>query len=198
MLTNEFIKDCINRAYTCACNHGFHEKEWSYQHLAMLVITELSEAVEADRKGRHALRKVYMKKVAEGGSRDELFERYIKDTVEDELADVVIRLCDMCGAFGLGRYVNVESDGVSYLHQGFREKYSFVELVFALTSIIADVAIPKIENLIVRDAAVTALVETSLVFIDELCNRYDIDIAWHVRAKMQYNESRPERHGKSY
>lgn len=198
MLTNEFIKDCINRAYTCACNHGFHEKEWSYQHLAMLVITELSEAVEADRKGRHAFRKVYMKKIAEGGSRDELFERYIKDTVEDELADVVIRLCDMCGAYDLGKYVSVESTGVSYFRCGFKDKFSFTELMYGLTSVIADTTVPKLNNPIERTAAIIACVETALVFIDELCNRYDIDIAWHVRAKMQYNESRPERHGKAY
>lgn len=198
MLTNEFIKDCIRQAYACACNHGFHEKEWSYQHLAMLVITELSEAVEADRHNRHALRKVYTKKVAEGGSRDELFERYIKDTVEDELADVVIRICDMCGAYDLGKYVSMESTGVSYLRCGFKDKFSFTELMYGLTSVIADTTVPQLNNPIERTAAIIACVETSLVFIDVLCEQYDIDIMWHVGEKMKYNESRPERHGKSY
>jgi NTP pyrophosphatase (non-canonical NTP hydrolase) len=198
MLTNEFIKDCIKQAYACACNHGFHEKEWSYQHMAMLVITELGEAVEADRKGRHALRKVYTKKVEEGGSRDELFERYIKDTVEDELADVVIRICDMCGAYDLGKYVSMESTGVSYLRCGFKDKFSFTELMYGLTSVIADTTVPKLNNPIERTAAIIACVETSLVFIDVLCEQYGIDIMWHVGEKMKYNESRPERHGKSY
>lgn len=41
-----------DRAYKCACEHGFHNTELSNGHLLMLVITELSEAVEADRKGR--------------------------------------------------------------------------------------------------------------------------------------------------
>ena len=41
-----------DRAYKCACAHGFHNTELSNGHLLMLVITELSEAVEADRKGR--------------------------------------------------------------------------------------------------------------------------------------------------
>lgn len=41
-----------DRAYKTAYEHGFHEEELSDKHLLMLVITELSEAVEADRKGR--------------------------------------------------------------------------------------------------------------------------------------------------
>lgn len=41
-----------DRAYKTACEHGFHDKELSNEHCLMLVITELSEAVEADRKGR--------------------------------------------------------------------------------------------------------------------------------------------------
>lgn len=47
-----------DRAYKCACDHGFHGTELSEGHLLMLVITELSEAVEADRKGRfHYIKK---------------------------------------------------------------------------------------------------------------------------------------------
>lgn len=47
-----------DRAYKCACDHGFHDSELSNGHLLMLVITELSEAVEADRKGRfHYIKK---------------------------------------------------------------------------------------------------------------------------------------------
>lgn len=47
-----------DRAYKCACDHGFHDTELSNGHLLMLAITELSEAVEADRKGRfHYIKK---------------------------------------------------------------------------------------------------------------------------------------------
>ena len=38
-----------DRAYKTACEHGFHDKELSNEHCLMLVITELSEAVEAER-----------------------------------------------------------------------------------------------------------------------------------------------------
>lgn len=48
-----------DRAYKCACAHGFHNTELSNGHLLMLVITELSEAVEADRKGKENISKAY-------------------------------------------------------------------------------------------------------------------------------------------
>ena len=41
-----------DRAYKTACEHGFHDKELSKEHCLCLVISELMEAVEADRKGR--------------------------------------------------------------------------------------------------------------------------------------------------
>ena len=59
------------------------------------------EAVEADRKGKHANRKqfdYYMKQ----RKRDDnkfvyAFRHGIKDTVEDELADACIRIFDLAG-----------------------------------------------------------------------------------------------------
>lgn len=52
-MSNIDFNQLRDRAYKCACDHGFHQLELSNEHFLMLVITELSEAVEADRKGRH-------------------------------------------------------------------------------------------------------------------------------------------------
>ena len=41
-----------DRAYKCACAHGFHNTELINEHFLCLVISELMEAVEADRKNR--------------------------------------------------------------------------------------------------------------------------------------------------
>ena len=43
-----------DRAYLIAKSHGFHEKEESDETYLMLIITEIAEAVNADRKGKHA------------------------------------------------------------------------------------------------------------------------------------------------
>ena len=46
------LNELRNRAYKTACEHGFHDKELSNEHLLCLVTSELMEAVEADRNGR--------------------------------------------------------------------------------------------------------------------------------------------------
>ena len=43
-----------DRAYKTACEKGWHETELSNEHFLCLVISELMEAVEADRKGKRA------------------------------------------------------------------------------------------------------------------------------------------------
>ena len=46
------LNELRNRAYKTACEHGFHDKELSNEHLLCLVTSELMEAVEADRNER--------------------------------------------------------------------------------------------------------------------------------------------------
>ena len=105
-----------DRAYQIAKAHGFHEKEQSDETYLMLIITEISEAVNADRKGEHAKLNEFTK-VEKGleqwytgaGKKSPQYKNWdknwsfefrnkIKDSVEDELADVAICLLDFAGA----------------------------------------------------------------------------------------------------
>lgn len=83
----------------------------------MLITSELSEAMEAHRSNRHANHDAYedvFESIANemsdpyGGLAHECaFKAHIKDTFEDELADAVIRLMDLCGGLGinLGKHI---------------------------------------------------------------------------------------------
>ena len=108
---NNFVKDIHKNA----CDKGFHDKIQTFAHLAMLVVTELSEAVEADRTNKRAmLEKFYESTNRNIGkirtdvsekhqeyfikeSYNTAFEKYIRGTVEEEIADTIIRLFDICG-----------------------------------------------------------------------------------------------------
>lgn len=69
----------------------------------MLIVTELGEACEAMRKGNHASRETYKALVnMQKDNMKILFEDYIKDSFEDEIADCFIRLADLCG------YLNID------------------------------------------------------------------------------------------
>jgi len=113
---------------------GFWDKPRDTGTLLMLIVSELSEALEADRKSRYAkledfnlCQNINQKNHTIG--KDEFdkksFEETIKDTFEDEIADTFIRLFDLVG-------------------------------------------------------------------------QRNIDIEEHIKLKLQYNQTRPHKHGKKY
>ena len=74
----------------------------------MLVVTELSEAVEAMRKlsEKELLLAVEscnlrIDKFDNYGYDNNDFEKFIKDSVGDEFADSIIRILDLCGRLGI-------------------------------------------------------------------------------------------------
>ncbi len=123
------INELCRKAHKNAINKGFYKKAREKGTLLMLIVSELGEALEADRKNRYANNSIYygLQAVEEAPEENKInmFETCIKDTFEDELADAVIRIADLAG----------------YL---------------------------------------------------------DIDLERHIIAKMKYNETRKEKHGKEY
>jgi hypothetical protein len=87
----------------------FSEKEVAYvrasiiSQLLVLQVSELAEAQEAHRKGKFANIRAYQTALTENKAIDnrQAFELYIKDTFEDEIADTIIRLLDMCGGLAI-------------------------------------------------------------------------------------------------
>lgn len=189
MVSSEKVQEFIVRAYETACNHGFHDVERSDEHWLMLVLSEIGEMVEADRKNRRAERNkmehVMSLDAAAKNSFDHYFGLFIKDTLEDELADVCIRLFDFCG---LRRLVPTIVD----MHDDFERLFgglSVSEQCFALSSFITNaVGEPEMANRI----------GMSLAFCVEFARHHGIDLVWHIERKMEYNETRPMKHGKKY
>jgi len=83
------------------CNGTRIDQNKNIPGMLMLVITEISEAVEALRKNKHA--DYNEDAVVETYTNcSTWFEEHYKDTFEDEIADVFIRLFDLCG------YMNID------------------------------------------------------------------------------------------
>lgn len=108
MTINELCKE----AYANATEAGWYDKEIEMGTRLMLIVSEISEAMEADRKGRYKNASIwdlqYMNDILNHMCSDDscefgkdAFESGIKDTFEDELADTVIRIADLCGRYGI-------------------------------------------------------------------------------------------------
>lgn len=171
-------------AYTIACEHGWHDNEQSDETLLMLIITELAEAVNADRKDRHAYRDKFHDALRTDDDNEMwsmLFEQYIKDSVEDELADVVIRSLDLAGSRGFDltpAYLVIERI------VSLKDHNSFAEICYYISGIITS-----------EPDAIEERICFVLAFLIGYCQFTGIDLDWHVEQKMKYNSLRPYKHG---
>lgn len=94
---------------TCSYCNGSGKASKNIGELLMLVVSELGEALEAHRKGTFANIENYDELVCVHKREDAVFfVDHIKDTFEDELADTVIRIADMCGYLGIDLEKHIE------------------------------------------------------------------------------------------
>lgn len=159
--------------------HGWHDKELSDETYLMLIITEIAEAVQADRKGKHADVEAF-KKYDEIIDFKENFERQIKSTVEEELSDVVIRCLDLAGLRGIDLHY-----ADTLLSEVVKEvQVSFPELMYMACEVITFHGYDLKERLNELVAGIIAY-----------CNKKGIDIEFLIEQKMKYNRLREYKHG---
>ena len=84
------INEWTKEVHENAKEHGWWENPRTFGELAMLVTTEVSEAFEEIRNGKQP-NETYYKPDKPGKP----------EGVPSELADVVIRIMDMCGYYGI-------------------------------------------------------------------------------------------------
>lgn len=183
------LNELRDKAYRNAVVHGWHDENLSDEHFLCLVISELMEAVEADRKGRHANQanfEYYMKqRKRDDGEFMYAFKHDIKDSVEDEFADACIRLLDLAGLrnVDLGEVTLDELKCSEWFFD-----WTFTESMFFLVCNLTNT--DSIEKY-----SFDSYLRASMMEILSFCVKKNIDIFWHIEQKMKYNELRPFMHG---
>ncbi len=85
-------------AHQNAINKGFFETEPNLGQMLCLIHAEVSEALEADREGKYVNSKITNILEIPGDEAFTMaFKLHVKDSFEDELADVMIRVLDLAG-----------------------------------------------------------------------------------------------------
>ena len=175
-----------DEAYETAKAHGWHEEEHSNEHYLALIITEIAEAVQADRKGWRANTDKYIELISDREEHDNdlwfkcAFSQNIKGTVEEELADVVIRCLDLAGLRGIDfHYAEV------LLAEGIKDVQTpFPELMYLAC-----------EELIYHGYNLEEKLNALVAGLISYCRQEGIDLEFFIQTKIKYNRLRPYRHG---
>lgn len=178
------LNELRDRAYKCACEHGFHEEERPDEHSLMLAIGEVSEMVEADRNNNYPDVDAFTKSdIINDCDFYDKFERFIKDTVWDECADVAIRMFSFAGE----KKYNLPDDSYKSFDGIAIENVDLTIIGYAACAILADSSIQTIEK-----------VKSVIVLMYKIADSRNVNLSWFIQQKMRYNEMRPYKNGKRY
>ena len=193
-MLNHYAKKCHERAVA----KGFWDEPHSVGHYLMLAFGELHEGIEADRIGKWAKldpNTIDTLQRIEGAIYAQEFLREVKDTVEDELADAVIRLLDLLGwLLKTKRTTEILTEiDLSKVYGILDTPRPGEELTLLLLRIVADTSGYWRLGLLREKGILYALKS-----LEQLCDHLGIDLMTHIELKLKYNETRPALHGKKY
>ena len=191
-MTTEELNALKDRAYKTAVEHGFHEEEKPDAYWLGLVMSEMGEAINADRKGWHANSFLFENDENEGFAFAENFKKRIKDTLEDEIADVVIRLLDFAGMKKYAPFI-ISSD-LNFSNHVLQE-FENCKLPGVLFSLIGSLYEASDANIL--DECIGLVIVVLSDCFGKITGS-DRDLWWFVEQKMRYNELRPKLNGKKY
>jgi hypothetical protein len=176
---------------------GFWPENRNRGEQMMLVITELSECLEAHREDNWFLPETKLRKHrhenAQGWAWDVVekeqeawmnwFRAEVKNTVQDEMADTAIRLLD---------YIFGHKTPYTEREFTFGSKGNFGEDLLGVTR--------RCMNAYATEGSPeeASAWGYALANILRFCEWYQIDILTHVRWKIAHNKLRPHKHGKAY
>ncbi len=184
------LADLQREAHAIAKEHGWWDQERTFGDLIALVHSELSEALEAYREHGGV---VNMFKYRDGT------KWFWHDTsghpvgVASELADVVIRVADMAEWYG----IDLQGYRLTAGHRAWSKRESFGEwsgeahwlLSQAFELAYADTEFHSNER------GVNQRLADVILWVERMAAHYGIDLDAAIEAKMEYNKTRPYRHG---
>lgn len=190
------INELIERAHSQAKAMGWWDEERNTGELLMLVVSECGEALEAHRKGRMGKwQDCTLSMVDADGALcldEDLwvddFKEFIKDGFADELADIVIRIADLCGGENLFIHpINGEQSIESIQSGDLPETNNTGE---ALLDVVKELLSPN------GDMGLRAW--EAMLAAGRVAAMHGIDLNRHIELKLRYNLTRGVRHGKAY
>lgn len=191
ILSFKELNELKNTIYATAAAHGFHDEKLTVEHCLGLVLSEIGEAINADRNpDAPIVTEATIEQEKRLADQDlgraafvEFFKSNIKCSVIEELADVAIRILDLAGMLGIAFDEDLEVD---YLEP----PATFPDRLFGFSM--------TLENLYFENRDQDDFI-SCLASITSIAYHFThLDLWQVVCLKMIYNKTRPTLHGKKY
>ncbi len=190
MIDKGFYDECDcneGHGYNCdICKGTGSLRNKNVEEMLMMIIGELGEALEAHRNKRFSMKGEIEYVCSNIDFKSSLcvgYETNVKDTFEDEIADVFLRIFSLCG------YLNmIPSPAIPDTF-----KYNTENIGEILLQISQEIL--NIKNY----GYVESNFSRAIYFLwCAAVNNWNIPIEKHIMAKMAYNKTREHKHGKEY
>nr|DAI43228.1 MAG TPA: NTP-PPase-like protein [Caudoviricetes sp.] len=110
IITQKELASLAEEAFKNADKHGFYTESTEIETALMLIITEMAEAVQADRHNRHGSIEDYESEIQMGRDIPTAYKNSLEGTVESEFADIAIRILSLLGWMSGGITYDIVSD----------------------------------------------------------------------------------------
>lgn len=203
IITQKKLATLEDDAYKIAEKHGFYNENTEIETVLMLIITEMSEAVQADRHNRHGSIEDYESEIQMCRDFPTAYKNALEGTVESEFADIAIRILSLLGWMNSKNPIKLKSDSIladeyeigkiQYKVQNIINKGSIAKDLFRLNGRFCWFVDNESCSWFVSDT-----LQSILMRVFAIAHNNNIDLMEHIKLKMKYNESRPYLHGCKY
>lgn len=203
IITQKELASLAGDAFENAYKHGFYTESTEIETELMLIITEMSEAVQADRHNRHGSLEDYESEIQMGRNIPTAYKNALEGTVESEFADIAIRILSLLGWIDSKTPIKLKSDSI------LADEYGIGKIQFMVHNTINKASIVKdlyrlngyFSRLVDNESCswfVSDTLQEILMRVFAIAHNNNIDLMEHIKLKMKYNESRPYLHGCKY
>ena len=203
IITHKELAYLAEDAFKNAGKHGFYTESTEIETALMLIITEMSEAVQADRHNRHGSIEDYESEIQMGRDIPTAYKNALEGTVESEFADIAIRILSLLGWMKSNTLIKLKSDSI------LADEYGIGKIQFKVQNTINKGSIAKdlyrlnghFSRFIDNESCswfVSDTLQEILMRVFAIAHNNNIDLMEHIKLKMKYNESRPYLHGCKY
>lgn len=194
------ILELINSSHSLAKSKGFWDEKKNQKEDIMLIISNLGEIVKSYKRHKFAdwiLYNEQLNKQVEFTNSAEYFNVFIKDTFEDEVANVIIRITDFFG----GNNIDILSD-----KEWLRSATSMTLPDFFRFTAPSEEYCGNVGEWLERaisekcfhaDESDKGLLHI-LFYLGTIIEEFHIDIERHIKAKLKYNLKRPQLYNRLY